>query len=166
MVLVDPIAALGRDVARIAGQRVARVFRIFYAFKGDVDRRCGALEIHFASGDVLLLDGQSDGESLALAWEPWTDPFAPPLSPENRAFVDQHGQWTRVDVSTEVPYRALVDDAIQSADLLHNPFGTIAGLALHAGAGQLWFWIGVDESMVSEALPDGFSIQDVRPART
>jgi hypothetical protein len=84
-------------VALLEGRRVRQLRRVLYVGPdGERNDFDGALEITVDGGTTVLLFGgpRADG----MRWEEgrWADPFAEPLSPENRAFVKPAGRWGRV----------------------------------------------------------------------
>lgn len=90
------------DLQHLRGKSVSRLRRLYYVYQGMVDTREGALELRFHDGSFLLLDTHSDW-TLHVKHEQWSDPFPPPLSAENAAFVRTHGKWTGFDLSDMMP---------------------------------------------------------------
>ncbi len=82
-------------IQRRLGDEVVGVSRIFYCLGAEVNRSVGPVELEFASGGVLRFDCGSNGERLKVSAHAGQDPFAEPLSDENRRFVETHGKWTR-----------------------------------------------------------------------
>jgi hypothetical protein len=83
-------------LADVIDFRITRVRRVHYVYRGVPDTDFGPLELAF--GDrVVLLDNAADGEALRVRRQAWEDPFAEPLSGENRAFVEESGKWTAFD---------------------------------------------------------------------
>ncbi len=134
---------------RALGRRVERCARIVYVVADEEPANDGPLELGFVGGEVLLLDGASDGESLRISNEPWRDPFTEPLSAENREFVASHGAWRRQDVSSRWPYSSLVGKAVADLVLLQNQFGRVAGVRILFEGGDLWFYVAGDEARVA-----------------
>ena len=79
-----------RPLADLIGVRITRVRRAHYVFRGVPDTGFGPLELTFG-GRVVLLDNAADGETLRVRAQAWEDPFAGPLSCENRAFRHRIG---------------------------------------------------------------------------
>src|SRR5688500_17039874 len=98
----------------LLGWRIAAVARILYVYRGEVDRRDGALELDFEDGSVVLLDGAADGERLRVRDAPWTDPFPEPISAENQFFIDESGRWSRIELSQDPNFSPLVGEQLAS----------------------------------------------------
>ncbi len=150
---------LQAELAKLVGKRVARIVRILFELNGRFDQDDGPLELHFDDGRVLLLDGEGDGETLRLRSAAWADPFAEPLSAENRRFVAESGRWRRVDCTNAAPFTDIAGGTIESAQLLDNQFGVPAGVALHIVGRTLWFIVDCDESTVHWEPRPGFRLR-------
>ena len=134
-------ALIERHIADV----VVRVERVRFVFGGqgaDRDNDGGELQLWFAAG-IVVFRAAGDGEHLEVLDEPWSDPFAPPLSSENEEFVRTHGAWQLVDVSTEPGYRGWVGKQLASFTLE----ATKATLAL--GDDEVSIAVDVDELFVS-----------------
>ena len=59
----------------------------------------------------------------------WTDPFAEPLSPENRDFVARSGKWKAFDVSHESNFGRLIGQRLRDLSLLTR-CGKVIGVEL------------------------------------
>jgi hypothetical protein len=93
----------------IVGARVERIRRVLCVNPdGTIEGGEGDLELTFADGNVRWFRVGGDGETLNVRDEPWTDPFAAPLSPENAEFVRRSGKWTAFDLTEVPPWSALV----------------------------------------------------------
>lgn len=142
---------------------VASIARVLYEHGGQLDMSDGPVELRFEDSATLLLDGGSDGETLRTSSSPWRDPFAGKLSVENRAYIQEHGKWTRVDVSNEDAYRDLVGNAVSEVAPLFNEFGRPSGVKLATIDRTLWFVIEGDECHVRWAHPIGFTEKSSTP---
>jgi hypothetical protein len=140
----------------LVGKRIASVARVLYEYEGRVDASDGALELRLADGGTLLLEGAADGERLRLRSDGWVDPFLPPLSEENLAFVSKHGKWCRVECSADPAWSALVGQPVSSVSVLENQFGSIAGASMSVGAVTFWFLVECDECHVEWERPARF----------
>jgi hypothetical protein len=131
-------------IDRHLGDVVRRVERLRFS-----DGEEGELQLRFATS-VLRFRGAGDGERLEVSDEPWRDPFAPPLSPENEEFVKTHGVWRLVDVSVEPGYREWVGTRLAKVVLA----ATKATLTSDAGE-VMTIAVEFDELVVSHiaALP-------------
>ena len=102
-------------LAATVGRTISRVSRVLYVGPdGNVDGDEGPVELAFTNGSSLLIRG-GYGWRLICESEPWRDPFAPPLSDDNREFVSKSGKWTAFDVSARSPYRVLVGATVLRA---------------------------------------------------
>lgn len=133
------------------GKPVSAVRRILYVRGGEILPGRGPLEITFQGGDVLLLDGGSDGESLVARVEPWPDPFGGPLSPENAAFVRKAGKWTAFDVSSSPPMARFIGARLRAVEEIRSPTGKTTGATLWLDSGLIQVVVEADELVVDVA---------------
>lgn len=81
------------------------------------------------------------------------DPFEPPLSAENAAFVAESGKFVAVDVTHEPFYSQLANQALTEAIEISIPGGNIVGARLHIGGALLRVIVEGDAIVVAfEAL--------------
>jgi len=153
------------DLSGVNGKVVASLARVLYEHGGQLDTGDGPVEVRFEDGATLLLDGGSDGETLRTSSSPWRDPFEGKLTQENRAYIQEHGKWTRVDVSNEDAYRDIVGSAVVEAAPLFNEFGRLSGVKLATIDRTMWFVIEGDECHVRWAHPIGFTETRTTPDR-
>ncbi len=66
----------------------------------------------------MVLAGGGDGQSLRWQLGHWLDPFAEPLSDENRAFVVLSGKWEAVDVAEWPGYSRIIGQPITSVEAI------------------------------------------------
>jgi hypothetical protein len=97
----------------LLGKTVVGVRRILYVYQGSVKEDGGALELRFQDGSTARFDTSGTG-NMQVTQEPWVDPFAPPLSAENAAFVHRYGKWTAFDLTNEPPASALIGRQVSS----------------------------------------------------
>lgn len=140
----------------LLGKRIRHVARLLYEYRSEIDSDDGGIEIGTDAG-VVLLESDSDGESLRARASPWEDPFREPLSEDNRRYVDEHGKWQRVDVSMQEGYADLVGEPVTGVSLLKSEHGRIAGVRLSVPARSIWVVVGGDECHVRWAHPIGFT---------
>lgn len=153
------------DLCGVEGKVLASIARVLYEHGGQLDTSDGPVELRFEDGGTLLLDGGSDGETLRTSSSPWRDPFAGQLSAANRAYIQEHGRWTRVDLSNEDAYRDLVGNDVVEMAPLFNEFGRLSGVKLATFDRTMWFVIEGDECHVRWAPPIGFSEKRSTPER-
>jgi hypothetical protein len=131
------------------GRRVVGVRRLLYVHGGGSDEETGALELSFDDGSVLFFDVGSDGATVAVRAEAWADPFAEPLSDENREFVRESGKWTAFDVSGDPRFAPLVGQHLEEV-AANIQFGhVVAGLDLSFSTGTIHVVVEFDELLVS-----------------
>ncbi len=131
----------------VRGKRLIGASRIVFEIDGTADVSCGDLELEFLGGDVLLFEGAGDGERLVVRREAWRDPFAPPLSEENQAYVQQCGKHVRVDAQAAAPTLPVGDTFIRYLPI-RNQFGTLAGVRLAFTGSAVRFLVECDEAYV------------------
>jgi hypothetical protein len=132
---------------RMVGKRLDGASRIVFKHDGSADVSRGALELVFSGDDVLLFQAAGDGEHLRVLSEAWRDPFAPPLSPENEAFVQQSGKHVRLDARTVAPALP-VGEIFTRYGPIRNRFGTLAGVRLAFTGSAVRFLVEGDEEYV------------------
>src|SRR2546421_13110591 len=115
----DQLRALNSARGRI----VARAGKVLYEHSGRVDHSDCMLQLTMENGATILLSSGSDGESLGMSDTPWVDPFAEPLSNENREFVHISGKWTFFDESTQEDMAKLVGATLHAARPIRDKTG-------------------------------------------
>lgn len=143
-------------LSALVGQRVTRVSRVLYRYRGAIESDDGPLELE-AGGHIVLLEGAGDGECLRVKDGGWEDDFREPLSAENRAFLEECGKWERADCSMQEGYRDFVGHSLSDIRALKNDWGRIGGVRLSVAARSLWFVVDCDECHVYWAHPIGFT---------
>jgi hypothetical protein len=141
------------SLADVIGSRITRVRRVHYAYRGVPDTDFGPLELTF--GDrVVLLDNAADGETLRVRTEAWEDPFAGPLSVENRAFVEESGKWTVFDVSAQGAFATFIGDVLVGVEPVLAESGKVTGMILRTGGGGVVrVDAEADELFINEVIP-------------
>jgi hypothetical protein len=86
--------------------------------------------------------------------EAWEDPFAEPLSDENRDFVEKSGKWTAFDVSAEGAFATFIGDVLDTVEPVLAGSGKVTGIILRTGRGGV-VRVGVeaDDLFVNELIP-------------
>ena len=140
-----------------AGLRVMEIARHFHEHCGEVDESRGPLELTFEDGRVIHFTTAPNGESVAVREGPWRDPVVDPDAPPDEAWIREHGQWVRVDVSDHPEYAEAVGAPLMIRYWVVNQNGSVAGVELTIGVVALTFasW-GDDEYVVfgrAGALP-------------
>jgi hypothetical protein len=141
--------------ATLRSRQVSRVRRVLYEVAGSFRSDGGPLELTLDAHDSFLLQPAPNGEELAIRAGPWTDPFAPPLSPENKEYVSTHGKWTAIDVSAEAPYKKLLGVTAELVHTVVNPAGTTVGIEVIFRSALLRVDVEGDELVVDVIGIDG-----------
>jgi len=132
------------------GLRLEGIARAFYEQRGEIDERCGPLELTFAGGRVLHLTTATNGESLWVREGLWFDPVADPEAgiPADRAA--EHGRWVHVDLTGRCGYVGTIGERLEAPRWLANDHGSVAGVEMRFGAETLVFvsW-GDDEHVMA-----------------
>lgn len=132
---------------KLPGKRIAKIRRIHFVFKGEVDRDDGPLEITFIDGSVALFRVGPDGETLDVSCLAWTDPFEEPLSSENARFINAHGKWIAFDVGELDSFKHILGEAVISIAPLVIDNGS--GLALYLKRAIIEVKVVADDIYVS-----------------
>ncbi|WP_437764586.1 hypothetical protein WMF27_34570 [Sorangium sp. So ce281] len=141
----------------LPGRRIRAVARILFERDGQIESDDGPLELYLDDGTVVLFDGSADGESLRVQGAPWADPFEPPISDENRLYVEQSGKWSRFEQSSGPRFASLLGEVVSSVAIMKNQFGRDAGVQISIGEKCLWFVVAGDQCYVRWVPPDGFT---------
>ena len=119
-----------------------------FAFKGRLDLSDTPLQMIFSNEQVLVLDGDSDGESLRATDEPWIDPFVGQQTAENQSFVEDYGKWTLVDYSHEANFTDVVGETLTNVLPLFNKFDKLCGVVFNFPTKTLVFFVAFDECKI------------------
>lgn len=134
------------DLNKYLGDTIAQVRRLKYQIGQDVAAKDdGAVEIAFAAHATLRCDSGPDGDSVRVHADPWIDPFAGPLSPENEDYVRAVGKWTMYDVSDEYPFASLVGRKLTDLAPMVGAEGKLYGLLLNVTGYLLVIYANADE---------------------
>lgn len=117
-------------IDQVVGSRVASIQRLRYVDGRSAPSDDGPLQFCFDSGEVRRFDAGGDGERLAVGVTRWQDPFAEPLSDENRRFVLASGAWREFDVTREDPYRAVVGERLLGYRTTRTSLDALDGVIL------------------------------------
>jgi hypothetical protein len=137
------------ELLKAVGQEINRLRRILYLLPDGTTSQEGSIEIMFPNGAVLLLDSGPDGETLRVETHLWTDPFAEPLSDQNRSFVDTAGKWSAFGVSNDALYSRLIGQKVQSVKIIATPAGKLTGCLFQTSVGSLGVQVVADELVVT-----------------
>jgi hypothetical protein len=129
----------------LPGKSIRTIRRIMYVVQGTVTTEAGPIEITFADDMALLLDAAGDGEALEVRLSAWADPFAEPLSPENKIFVEHSGKWTAFDVSGQLPYSRLIAQQVREVTFAGTSNSKIRGVTIKAARSAIRVDIEADE---------------------
>ena len=107
--------------------------RIVYVRQEVVTDSGGPLELTFDDQTSIVFDAAGDGESLAVSSGTWIDPFAEPLSEENRTFIESSGKWTAFSVQAGDPLGRVLGNKILRIDDINNSSEKVVGIQIQAG---------------------------------
>jgi hypothetical protein len=137
----------------VIGSRITRVRRIHYVYRGVPDTDFGPLELT-VGGRVVLLDNAADGETLRVRTQAWKDPFAEPMTGENRAFVEESGKWAAFDVSAQGAFATFIGDVLASVETVLADSGKVTGMILQTErGGVVRVDVEADELFLNEVIP-------------
>lgn len=128
---------------------LTQVRRIFYVFKGEVDRHEGEVELTFSSGQVVLGQAGPEGYSMRLGYEPWVDPFEGHMTPENQEYVATHGKAEAFDVSDEAPFNDRIGKKVTDIFEIAGISGWCIGYVFYIGGEMLVMWANCDETFAT-----------------
>jgi hypothetical protein len=140
-------------IDRLVGLTVISVRRIEYVAKATVGSSGGPFELRFANGEAVTFDAGANGETLSSTMGIWDDPFAEPLSDENRAYVDEVGKWTPIDVTHTEPFARIVGIPILEARQIRNHECRLVGVEIIVEGIIALLRVGSDELSVIVTVP-------------
>jgi hypothetical protein len=140
----DPVAVL----VHLVGQQIVTIEQGFYVFDGVIKQSECLLQVRLDGGFTVHFWRRSDGETVRIVAAPWEDPFAEPLSDENRAFVEQCGKWTLFNTSATPNMAPLVGHTIRSVSLVRDHRGKMRGVQLEISSALLTYLVDGDEGFV------------------
>jgi hypothetical protein len=138
------------SLIRAVGTPIRRVRRMHYVFNDQPDTDFGPIELTLGE-QPFLFDNEPDGESLRITDAAWIDPFAEPLSAENREFVARSGKWTALDVSTAKAWAGLIGEVLSEVEPIMDSAHKMTGIILRTEHGGV-LRLGV---MADELFLDG-----------
>jgi hypothetical protein len=127
------------SLIRAIGTPIRRVRRMHYVYSDQPDTDFGPVELTVGE-QLFLFDNEPDGESLRITGAAWIDPFAEPLSAENREFVARSGKWTAFDVSADRAWASLIGEVLSEVEPIVNSAHKMTGIILrteHGGVVRL-----------------------------
>jgi hypothetical protein len=133
----------------IVGNRLTRVRRMYFVHGDEVDRSEGGVELSFSSGHFVFGDAGPDGDSMAVSYEEWADPFAEPLNPENREFVETSGKHVAFDVSNEDPFENIIGGNVMDIFEMSGVTGKSIGYVFDVNGEMLAIWVNSDETFAT-----------------
>lgn len=120
-------------IEKCVGRHVTAVRRVRYVHRGAVLEEHGIVEFTFDDGQVRCLDAGHDGERLTVRDGRWVDPFAEPLSDENREFVRVSGKWTAFEIDERDELWQVVGEVLEDVEPLWQFGHTLVGVGLTFG---------------------------------
>ncbi|MFI6079346.1 hypothetical protein ACIA5C_48390 [Actinoplanes sp. NPDC051343] len=148
-------AMLEEHLDNVLSSTIARIRRINYVEPaGHFNPTEGPVEFTFDGGFTIRLESGADGESLRISVDEWVDPFAEPLSAENRKFIEASGKRTAFDVSEFEGYKLLIGQRVENFSLITR-MSKIVGVRLAIGPATLAAEVGADELLVQLRVGHG-----------
>ena len=146
--------SISATMESLVGRALIGIRRMRYIVHEEVYSDRGPLELTFEGALPLVFDTAGNGQDLRVKRGAWRDPFAEPLSQENRDWVAKAGKWQAFDVSAEWPFSALIGRPLSAVRATAGPSAApeIGGLVLTIGV-DLLIEVGADELEV-EVLID------------
>ncbi|WP_446663586.1 hypothetical protein [Flexivirga sp. B27] len=151
MIEQDGTATALAVVDECVGQRVSAMRRVRYMYQGAVFSEHGILELSFGRRTSLWMDSGHDGEKLRVCRGRWIDPFAEPLSAENREFVRTSGKWTAFDIDAEDDLGQLIGRSLDRVEPMWMFMGKLVGVRLTFGPSTVVVLSEADELHVTWA---------------
>lgn len=133
---------------QLTGKHIASLRRVHYVKPDGTHAETGPLEMTLNDGPTILMTVGPDGDTLLVSEGPWLDPFAGPLSPENRSYIRQVGKWTCFDVTTMEPYASLVGQRISSVETGFDRTGKLRAATVRTGSAAVVIYVEADELVV------------------
>lgn len=148
------VVSISATMESLVGRALIGIRRMRYIVHQEVYSDRGPLELTFEGALPLVFDTAGNGQDLRVERGAWRDPFAEPLSQENRDWVARAGKWQAFDVSAEWPFSALFGRPLSAVRAIAGPSAApeIGGLVLTIGV-DLLIEVGADELEV-EVLTD------------
>lgn len=135
----------------VIGRTLLRVERVLYEFQGSLDCEDGEVQLTF-EGATLRLGTNADGETLRITGDCWQDPFKEKLDEANRSYVEKHGRWVLVNLSSHSPYESVIGCTLRHVRPIGNMYGKLMGLQLVLGAEAMNIFVEADETKVTWGL--------------
>lgn len=128
----------------LVGREIARIRRLHYVFRDEVNTRDGAIELTVSDGSVVMCDAAADWR-LEFYGAAWVDPFREPLNESDRAYLELFGRWSAFDVTDQMPYSWLAGQKVHQAIPQLNDLLELAGLLIRTDAADLDLQLWADE---------------------
>jgi len=144
--MTTPMSA--RSLGRMEGRVISTITRVRYVSPDGSVSDTGPMELRLSDGSSAVFDVGPDGETLRVDEGPWQDPFQEPLSPDNRAYVQEVGKWTAFDVTDEYPYSALTGQRLEAVAAQENSLGYPERVSFRTQAATVSVAVGADELVV------------------
>lgn len=137
-----------QNLKKTIDKQITSVCVNLYLFQAEEHWDNTPIQLHFADGSVVYLDGDSAGESLRLSTDVWHDPFSGKLDVENTLYIQQFGCWIQKDVSGISPFDQIIRKSISAVHPIFNRFGTMNGVQFIIENVTLNFVVDFDECQI------------------
>jgi hypothetical protein len=117
----------------------------------------GQIELYTEDKFFLLGSwGNYGHDYLVINDSPWIDIFEGEQSEENLIYLEELGNFERIDCSEWEQYRDFVGIKIESIGVLRSSFDDIGGVRLSTSSASLFFYVDGDEEYLGWELPLNF----------
>jgi hypothetical protein len=127
----------------MVGRQITGVRRLHYVFQGEVNASDGAIELAFSDGSVVMCEAAADW-TIEFHDAAWMEPFAEPLTDEDRVYLERYGRWSAYDVTAQAPYSWLIGETILQVIPQFNDLLELTGMLVRTQAAilDLQVWAG------------------------
>ena len=141
------------NMPSIVGKTLIGIRRIAYVHHGVVTDNGGPLELTFCDQTSIVFDAAGDGESLVVSSGAWIDPFAEPISQENRTFIENSGKWTAFNVQADDSFGRVLGNQILQINNINNSSEKTIGIQIQIGDMVIQVIVDSDALQVSSVDP-------------
>lgn len=142
----------------LVGKTILCVKQVLYVVGEIVDYSDCQIQFDFNDGTILRLRCAGDGHSVVATDKAWTDPFAGPLSAENKNFLNQSGKWSIFDISHQPHVNPYLGKRIDQVFSIEDTDGRSRGIMLGINGTYIGYVVDSDEGIVVFDMQEVFRI--------